>query len=384
MRLHLRSLIACALLLACGPGEVIDTDTDGGTSSAATAGSDTGVDTDDAALSCAGARWVAIHDLGEYDRLSIDSLGRVYAFGAYYSADRAGVGMVTRFDVDGQVTDIIKAAVEERGDTRRGGVDGQDYVHALLRADNQPAGYQWWIVRHDPSGARSSETYLNGQAETPFEPEGLAIAPDGAAVIGGWSLDDESWVLQRRDPTGVILWEQSMVEKTDVVAINGDGLMAGARYSGVSVLEADGSLRWAYDLETTYPTKVDLAQDGGVVLAHERGLGSIELVRLSGDGDPLWTSAFMVASEHDKLADVAINASGAIAVGGYIQTTNPLTAWVARFSGDGEQLATYTCLDEADSRGHTVAIDRDGAVFVAGSVGVDGGYHGFVARFDPS
>jgi hypothetical protein len=195
--------------------------------------------------------------------------------------------------------------------------------------------------------------------------------------------EDDFCEALRVDPSGNLL----VVGRTEGVFPGQSGM--GAMDAFVIKLDADGNDQWTREFGSLSPidaaASVDVDEEGNVFVAGSTGdalpgqsnLGGSDafLRKLDADGSELWTRQFG-SSEGDTGHSVRVDTNGHVLVAG--STFGSLAgqvssgggdAFVFAFDSDGEELWTRQFGSSGHDYGYAVGLDGSGKVFVAGATG---------------
>ncbi|MEW6489595.1 MAG: DUF2341 domain-containing protein [Thermodesulfobacteriota bacterium] len=245
-------------------------------------------------------------------------------------------------------------------------------------------------------------TYNNPAGNGPDVATAVAAGPDGHPVVTGYSFAtvgslDYYTVKLERD-TGAALWSaryNDLDDEIDVaraVAVDSQGRVV---VTGYSSLYGGGAANTNDIYTIGYPpsgppetwadqyngpggsddraTAIAAAVDGSDNLAvvgygrNAQGNDDIYLLKYAPDGTRLWAAQPYDRGGNDYPASVAFAPNGDVLVVGYTAAGSSYDAFVARYSGaTGERLWASTPGGPGDDYARSVAVDRHGAVYVAG------------------
>lgn len=230
-------------------------------------------------------------------------------------------------------------------------VDGTGRVAVAGAARSEDEDWDIWVAVYDPEGALQWETFVGGDAQREDQGVGIAVTTDDEFVVAGYQMASD-----------------------------------GTTDAWVRRFGADGDTRWththdgpAMGVDVATDLAVDPSSGDVIVVGYQSDpvtKTDIWLRRLSGAGDPRWTTVIDgPASGNDRGAGVAITATGAVvAVGSMVVPQRTIDAWVGGLSSDGV-VAWEQLHDGPASLGdgaNDVAAFPDGGVVVAGFEYVEG------------
>lgn len=219
-------------------------------------------------------------------------------------------------------------------------------------------------------------------------PRDMAMGPDGAIAVAGWTADDDSWQnlgVVLYDAGGTELWSRQLsspgyhAESTEAVAIGPDGQVAvggtwidavGGPVMATVLYDAAGTLLWSRLHDASAVAELEdrvsalaFDADGNVLVAGD-GIDNFTdgrdfvLLKYAPDGTLLWARR-VIEPTSDFAPAMHLDAAGRIHLGG----TSNGGHRSAVFDGDGNQLWTHThvgALSDDGRRDH-LAVAPDGA-----------------------
>lgn len=201
----------------------------------------------------------------------------------------------------------------------------------------------------------------------------LSADPGGSVTVSsaGDLMGSPGSTITRYNKHGDEVWSAEFASRMLVrsplpnggfVAASGDGMTW-----SIVALTASGAELWSTPVDgPTNAPEVDADPDGNVYVAGDDA-ETLWLRKLGPDGSTQWTVQDVVGDSHDTYTGVAAIA-GEVAVVGYTQVGDPLTAFVRRFLADGTESSTIVCANEPDSRAYGVALGEYGELTVVGAV----------------
>lgn len=201
--------------------------------------------------------------------------------------------------------------------------------------------------------------------------DAVATTPDDEIVVILSSQPQDASVLRKHAPDGSIAWSRDAAAHLVDVAVDPTGAIVALGSTADEAWSllghaADGTARWEVPLPAgTQGAALEALDDGTILVAANTG-DAAELRGYSAMGAP----AFVMPLESDALESLPRVAALATSPAGHVAVTGHLDegSWAARLSGTGEVLWLH--LSVADSFG-AIAIDDDGAPFVAGRLATD-------------
>jgi uncharacterized delta-60 repeat protein len=407
-----------ATMSSSGPGS--EGSTDGATKgSSAESGDDTGAESGEAESSSESGTLDPLCGNGELDDgEACDDGNDIDGDGCNIDCVESGTTLLTlTYDDSSHGSDVGRGvAVAPDGDFV--------VVGSVERAD-LGQGLDGWIRKYTEDGdVVWTDTYNNANANDHDVFYGVDVAEDGAIAVAGYEIradvgQSHNVLVRTYDADGNVDWtstyNSSTANDTDLahgVGFDSDGNVYAGGYVArfdieenrniwVSKYDPTGANEWM----TTYNNPDD-GQDrcrefrtdsaGNSVCAGYEYRADLEegfnhlIVKLSPDGDVLWTHAHHGAnSTSDTLWAVAISDDGDI-IGAGAETREDLgqgaNIWVRRLDADGNELWTRTQDGPAsmDDVADAAVIDGAGNVIVVGNVstGVDD-RAAWVRKFDP-
>lgn len=355
-------LVALVGLLACDPEDAGEPDgTSGG--AADTGATDTDAPGPDAGepIACPDARWEHLDTgAGEFWALAADSRGHLRA----QNYTRTGEWRLIDLDPAGAHAGGI-ALDPELWFIHFGGVDDGDHAYLALR-DRADADPRQRLRKVDTSGALVWEVDVGPAEETLRNMP--AVGPDGSTVV------TEQSKMSRRDADGALVWQRPRDPGAllTAVSLNAGGAIAAIELTTarIWVLEPDGSPRWIGEFGGRWAEYAFLDDAGEVIASSDDGV----LARFAADGALLWerTAASLGLA---GFLGLAMNAAGEVALIGH-PTEGPGTQMIT-LDAAGEAAVVRGCTGASVQH---VAIDADGAVYVAGYVSVN--FDAWAAAFD--
>lgn len=235
--------------------------------------------------------------------------------------------------------------------------------------------------------------------------EGIALAPDGAAVLVGTShrSTGNDIVTVKMGTDGRTQWARDLHRGADdlgadaVVTPNGDVIAAGTitdpsgTHAILQKYTSTGTATWTTVFDKgTAETARALALDGagnvyltGVAMGSNGG--DCFLAKFDASGQELWSKPVNLFWL-DECFDVAADAKGNVVVAGRIVRDGSFDVLARKFDASGNELWTATVGTAAREEGRGVAIAPDGSVFVSGTTmnAAGTGTDIFVWRLDPA
>ncbi|WAS98235.1 hypothetical protein [Nannocystis punicea] len=343
-----------------GPGET----TDGPDETTTGGGHDTDSGSTPEDFACEGGAWLFVDPepsgAGQVS-LAADGRARVFSFGLARQFDAAGTLVATAPIPSGAVHWDIDAA-------------GNGY--GMFR-DEEGVSPRKWLRKFDPAGAMLWERDLGPRDQGYAWGYDIAVAADGTTVYSDRAAVGDGTRMVKHAADGTLLWDLEVEEQLEVTAIGASGAMAALVWNeGVRLLDASGAELWTRPWELSVLSTAAIDGAGAVVVGAEIGSSAVKIGKFAADGTPLWDTFI---EEMWGFGDLAVNASGEIAVGGEYSNEPPFRAMVARLDGSGAKLAVYGC--DSDSWEVDVAIDEAGTIFASGAVNFDA-YHTFATAFE--
>lgn len=380
-----RSLALCCLclLLACDDG--------GGTTSASATAGDASTSTGDNT----GYDWITdpttgpdpttdpSPSTGAPDPIDLECTNPAWIYDKpgyfdVWNIDFAGDGHLrVPYDVNGDVYQVYDLAPDgalagifdidtSNGSVRWGGVDQAGDIVVEYSED---FGNQIWLRKYTAAGALSWEVDVDALIGY----VGLipAVAPDGAVVLSNEKA------ITKFATDGAVAWQRPNPELRFVYGLNAAGAMVSAvpATTRIQALAPDGALLWERDWGDHALADRDWhIDDAGAIVVSERYKG---LARFTADGELAWERT-EDELDVDNIADLAVNASGQIAVLGR-PVAGPGRPRVVHVTPDGSVAGTRGC---ADLTGMQLALDASGCAAVAGYQFDNGQYDWFIVAFD--
>lgn len=217
--------------------------------------------------------------------------------------------------------------------------------------------------------------------------EGLALAPDGSAILVGTAQRGEGrdMIIAKLGPDGETVWAKAIDRSPDDLGADAATDEAGNVYAAGTITsegapsvllvkyDAGGEALWAKTFDKgTAETARALAIDpqGNLLLAGvsmSMNGGDCFVAKFAPDGREIW-SAPVNLYWMDECFDVAADEQGnVVAVGRVVRDSN-FDVLVRKFSPGGEVLWTQVLSTPAREEGRGVAIAQDGSIFVTGTV----------------
>ena len=288
--------------------------------------------------------------------------------------------------------------------------DGKIVVAGLTSTN---LGYDFAVVRYNRNGSLNTSfngtgivtTNIGGHNESAYS---AVIQSDGKIVVDGASNGGFAVVRYNSDgsldtsfgPTGKITFSIGNNDSAQSVALQSDGKIVAAGYTlgpfaydfAVLRYNSNGSPDISFNFGGVVTTDIgssdDLGQsvaiqsDGKIVVAgysHGHSDYDVAVVRYDSDGS-LDTSfngtgkvTTPIGSSDDFGESVAVQSDGKIVVAGYIYNGSNYDIAVVRYNGDGSLDTSFngtgkvtTPVGNSDDVGHSVAIQSDGKIVVAG------------------
>jgi len=341
------------------------------------------------------------YDYG-YD-LAMGSDGSAYVTGYTQSADFPTVdpyqasynnnrdSFVFRLSPDGSsllYSTYLGGSSDDRGYGIALGGDGSIYIAGWTQSDNFPTtpnayqsartSYEGFVTRLAPSGSLLIySTYLGGTSVD--YGYGIALGSDGSAYVTGSTQSTDF-------PTTPSAYQLSHANITDafVARLSPDGTsLLNSTYLGGNdadrgygiAVDSDGSAYiTGYTESDNFPTTPNAYQ------ASRAGDEDVFVASLSADGSNLLYGTYLGGSGEDEGYGIAVDDEGSAYITGRTLSDNFPTmhayqsaragsedAFVARLGSTGSELLHSTYLGGNDTDyGYGIAIDADGAAYVAG------------------
>ena len=280
--------------------------------------------------------------------IAVDGSGNVYVTGSETVSGEKDNIWVRKYDSDGE---------EVWTKTYNGTADGSDegYGIAVDGSGNvYVTGSEWggkkekaniWVRKYDTSGNKVWISTHNGTADRIDCGYGIAVDGSGNVYVTGseWVAEqsDNIWV-RKYDSGGNEVWisthngTASSRDRGHGIAVNGSGNIY---VTGYETVTDESSNIWVRKYDT--------------------------------DGNVVWTKTHNgTANLENEGYGIALDGSGNVYVTGYEKVTGEdSNIWVRKYDSDGNEVWTRTYNGTADGndRGHGIAVDASGNVYVTGS-----------------
>lgn len=291
--------------------------------------------------------------------------------------------------------------------------DGKIVVVGYTEVSSFTFRYNFALVRYNSNGSEDLAIETEFRDVSRDEARGVAVQSDGKVLVVGFAGDtagSDDFALARYNTDGsldttfgtggkVTLHIDSGSEHGYDVLVQSDGkivIVGGDRHFYAARFNSDGSLDTSFDGDgkvtidfgsTSGARRAVLQADGKIVMAGFRNNGAKDffaVARLyvdgtpdtSFDGDGRLTTAFGAGSE--DAYDLALQSDGKIVVAGRSNNGTNFDFALTRynvngsldvsFDGDGRVLTDFGAFDQI----HSVQIQADGKILVAGKTGANG------------
>ncbi len=164
------------------------------------------------------------------------------------------------------------------------------------------------------------------------------------------------------------------VDGTESVYLAGTTMSFGpASYNIFLVRYAlNGTQLWNRTWSSSSPTQaygVAAGTSGDVYVTGTRGSSGAKLIRYASNGTSLWNRTWSVSNAMGR--GVAVDATGAVYLAGYINTGTPDVILV-RYASNGTQLWNRTWDSGSNDKIYDVAVDSNGSAYLVGEIYVSG------------
>ena len=252
------------------------------------------------------------------------------------------------------------------------------------------------VYKHDADGGLVWTFMQGGELFTgSYNIHGLAARDGHLFVVGKRGVEEQAPAyLQRLDPAdGAVIWTKefpagTIAELSLAIEPGGDPLLGGtvrdpddgyvpfvARHAA-----ADGSEVWRRthgDGRETHLFGIALNAGGDIAVAgyvvnpmegvQDFSWNDMVTMRLTPDGELVWRDEVDTAMDRDVASDVAWSPSGEIYVAGHVTAgADPISAFVARYEGDGERC--WTSIHDGFSSADALVVSGTQVVSVGGVV----------------
>ncbi|WP_143141293.1 hypothetical protein [Nannocystis exedens] len=346
-----------------GPDE-----TTGGTGEATTETTSGGHDTDSGStpddFACEGGAWLFVDpEKSGAGLVSLAADGRARVFSE---------GLSREFDAAG----TLVATVPIPMGALHWDIDAEGNGYGMFR-DEDGVSPRKRLRKFDPEGVMLWERDLGPRDQGYWWGYDLAIAADGTTVYSDRAAVGDGTRMVKHAADGTPLWDLEVADQLEVSAIGASGAMVALVWNeGVRLLDPSGEELWTRPWELSVLSTAAIDGAGAVVVGTEIGSSAVKIGKFAADGTPLWDT---IIEGMWGFGDLAVNASGEIAVGGEFNNEPPFRGMVARLDPSGATLATHSC--DSGSWEVNVAIGDDGTIFASGAVDFDA-YHLYVTAYE--
>ncbi|MEM1513058.1 MAG: hypothetical protein QXN15_10930 [Candidatus Jordarchaeales archaeon] len=253
-------------------------------------------------------------------------------------------------------------------------------------------GLDFWVLKLDKDGDIVWQKAYGGEEDE--DARKVAVDDEGNIVIVGlerfpFSKKSDVWVL-KLDKDGDIVWQKACRGKgnneANCLAIDGEGNIvvagstetfgAGKRDVWVLKLDKDGDIVWqkAYGGKNNDEAhSVAIDEDRNIIVAGSTGsfgAGGLDfwVLKLDENGNIVWQKAYG-GKKNDEAHSVAIDEDRNIVVAGSTETfgAGKSDVWVLKLNEYGDALWQRTYGGEGDDFAEDVTVDDDGNIVVVGS-----------------
>lgn len=293
--------------------------------------------------------------------------------------------------------------------SQRFGGQGEDICHVvkeldgggfILAGEMRPVGSNYadlWVIRTDAQGQQLWDAVYGGAHHDRCHD--LLVLPDGGFILAGETRSFgmgnlDFWVL-RLTATGDTLWTRTLggpaqdrcysIAATDdgsfVVAGSSNSFTYGAEDMWLVKLSADGDSLWSSHFggsQTDVCNAVRQTRDGGFILggttiSFDAGNGDAWLLRAGRHGDSLWSRVYG-QSRTDACTDLMQTADGGFAFTGYTDSfgASSLDLWVAGVDSMGLPRWNHTFGGGNLEFGWALAQSPTGAILAVGETASGG------------
>lgn len=276
-------------------------------------------------------------------------------------------------------------------------IDDEGGVYVGGRYDGLTEDVNGWARKYDDSAALEYTHLFNGAVDGSDRVWGVAVSPDGYAVLAGvvdTNSGVDAWV-RRLGQDGTEFWTrtQSGVTNGHAVAIDSDGsiVVVGTTDGGdvwVRKYDQDGGTAWTrtYDGGSTDNGIAVAIDDSGriaVLGTTIAGVGiDIWVRQYDANGATLWSDTYDSTNDGGFIGDyatgIAVDAQANVIVsaGSPSDDSMSVLAWVRKYTEDGAQLWTQTWhvgvpVDAAYTYASAVAVDSSDNIIVGGVEALD-------------
>ncbi|WP_434415668.1 hypothetical protein [Nannocystis pusilla] len=315
-------------------------------------------------FACEGGAWLFVDPeksgAGKVS-LAADGRARVFSDGLTREFDAAGTLVAT--------TPIPSGAIHWD-------IDAAGNGYAMFR-DEGGVSPRKWLRKFDPAGTMLWESDLGPSDQGYWWGYDVAIAADGTTVYSDRAAVGDGTRMVKHAADGTLLWDLEVADQLEVAAIGTSGAMVALVWNvGVRLLDPSGEELWTRPWELSVLSTAAIDGAGAVVVGAEIGSSAVKIGKFAADGAPLWDT---FVENMWGFGDLAVNASGEIAVGGEYSNEPPFRGMVARLDPSGSQVAVHRC--DSDSWEVDVAIDDAGTIFASGAVDFEA-YHMYVTAYE--
>lgn len=339
-----------------GPGDVTTETTTG------MHDTDSGSTPDD--FACEGGAWLFVDpETSGAGKVSLAADGRARVFSD---------GLSREFDATG----TLVATVPIPSGAVHWDIDAEGNGYGMFR-DEDGVSPRKWLRKFDPAGAMLWERDLGPRDQGYAWGYDIAVAGDGTTVYSDRAAVGDGTRMVKHAADGTLLWDLEVAEQLEVAAIGSAGAMVALVWDeGVRLFDPSGEELWTRPWELSVLSTAAIDGAGAVVVGAEIGSSAVKIGKFAADGTPLWDT---FVEGMWGFGDLAVNASGEIAVGGEYNNEPPFRGMVARLDPSGVTLAVHSCASgswEVD-----VAIDDAGTIFASGAVDFET-YHMYVTAYE--
>lgn len=315
-------------------------------------------------FACEGGAWLFVDPetsgAGKVS-LAADGRARVFSDGLSREFDATGTLVAT--------TPIPSGAVHWD-------IDAEGNGYGMFR-DEDGVSPRKWLRKFDPAGAMLWERDLGPRDQGYAWGYDIAVAGDGTTVYSDRAAVGDGTRMVKHAADGTLLWDLEVAEQLEVAAIGSAGAMVALVWDeGVRLFDPSGEELWTRPWELSVLSTAAIDGAGAVVVGAEIGSSAVKIGKFAADGTPLWDT---FVEGMWGFGDLAVNASGEIAVGGEYNNEPPFRGMVARLDPSGVTLAVHSC--DSGSWEVDVAIDDAGTIFASGAVDFET-YHMYVTAYE--
>ena len=332
--------------------------------------------------------------------IAVDGSGNVYVTGSERVSRKKDNIWVRKYNSDGyEIWTSTHNGTANGSDCGYGiAVDGSGNVYVTGSEEVSEEEENIWVRKYHSDGEEVWTKTYNGTADGSDEGYGIAVDGSGNVYVTGseevTGQDSNIWV-RKYDLNGYKVWTSTYngtADKDDYgygMAVDGSGnvYVTGSEWVAgqndniwVRKYDSGGNGVWVSTHNGTADSRdcgQGIAVDGKgnlYITAYEGVAGqesNIWVRKHDSDGNEVWTRTYNgTADGNDRGHGIAVDGNGNVYVTGYEEVTGQdSNIWVRKYDSGGKEVWTRTHNGTADGndRGHGIAVDASGNVYVTGS-----------------